>query len=210
MIGDTSDQMSISPKSRSRSRSRSPIHKKRFSSSSSDDMFVKTPEIQKNHGQIRLGGELEDTKGYYIPQVGEILLDLSQRYKILAVKGKGVYSCVVEVQSLENGEKSAVKVLRNNEVMLKSGEKEVKILQKLHEKDPNDRRHIIKLQGSFTFQGHFCAKFELLGMNLREVLSKYGNNTGLSLAAVKSFARQGFIALFHIKSEQILHCDSNF
>ena len=210
MTDNASDQMSISPSSNRRSRSRSPRCQKP-QDSDSDDMFVKTPEIKKDPGQIRLGGELEDSKGYYVPQVGEILLDaeVGQRYRINTIKGKGVFSCVVEVQNLETEEKSAIKVLRNNDIMLKSGEKEVKILRRLNSNDPHDRRHIVKLQGSFFFQGHLCIKFEALGMNLREVLLKYGNNAGLSLAAVKSFAKQGFIALYHIRNQQIIHADSN-
>ena len=127
-----SDRMSISPRASIRSRSRSPIINKirSISNSSSDDMFIKTPEIKKDPGQIRLGGDVEDNKGYYVPQVGEVLLDMDNRnrYKINTVKGKGVFSCVVEVQSMDTDEKSAIKVLRNNEVMLKSGEKEIKVL----------------------------------------------------------------------------------
>jgi serine/threonine-protein kinase PRP4 len=221
-----STEMSISPASQTnkRSRSRSPVKsiedkdnkspewKKNNSESDSDDMFTKTPEAKVERIQIRLGGEVEDTKGYYIPQVGEVLLDTQNRnrYKIISIKGKGVYSCVVEVQNMDSGEKSAIKVLRNNEIMLKSGEKEIKILEKLNLSDLNDRRNIIRLQGHFIFQGHLCIKFEPMGMNLRELITKYGSNTGLSLEAVRSFARQGFIGLYHLRSQKIIHSDSNF
>ena len=205
-------EMSISPKSKTiRSRSRSPIPSRK-PSSSSDDMFIKTPQAKKDQVQIRLGGETEDTKGYYIPQVGEILLDTQKgcRYKINSVKGKGVFSCVVEVSNLDNNEKSAIKVLRNNDVMRKSGEKEIKILTKLNQSDPNDRRNIIRIQDFFNYQGHLCIKFENLAMNLRDLLNRFGATTGLSLEAVKSFARQGFVSLYHLKSQKIIHADSNF
>lgn len=211
-----SDSMSISPQPdnpqapvpRKRSRSRSPVKQ---DSSDSDDMFVKTPEIDNEKIQIRVGGETQDQSGYYVPQVGEVLIDSENavRYKILSIRGKGVFSCVVEVLCLENSQKFALKVLRNNEAMQKSGEKEVKVLQKLNSSDPSDRRHIIRIFGSFFFQGHLCIKFELLHMSLRDVLNKFGSENGLSLEAVRSFAKQGFIALFHLRSNKLIHTDSN-
>ena len=183
------------------------------SSSLSDDMFSRTPVPLEagTSGPVRIGGELEDTSGYYVPQVGELILDTvrSLRFKILSVRGKGVYSCVVEVQCLETREPFALKVLRSNDVMAKSGEKEKKVLQKLNSADPNDRRHIIRLYGSFVHQGHLCLQYELMGLSLREVLQKYGSENGLSLEAVKSFARQGFIALYHLKTHRMIHTDSN-
>jgi serine/threonine-protein kinase PRP4 len=176
-------------------------------------MFSKTPVPldTSTSGQVRIGGELEDTSGYYIPQVGELILDptRSLRFRILSIRGKGVYSCVVEVQCLETREHFALKVLRNNEIMAKSGEKERKVLEKLNSADPNDRRHIIRLFGSFIHQGHLCLQYELMGLSLREVLQKYGSENGLSLEAVKSFARQGFIALYHLRTHKMIHSDSN-
>ena len=222
-MDSNSDSMSISPQPfdhqtppspRKRSRSRSPIKEEPIDSNSvySDDMFVKTPEVDNEKTQIRVGGETQDTSGYYIPQVGEVLIDNEDemRYKIASIRGKGVFSCVVEVQNLETGQKYALKVLRNNDIMQKSGEKEIKVLQKLNNSDPNDRRHIIQSFGSFFFQGHLCLKFELMGMSLRDVLNKFGAENGLSLEAVKSFSKQGFIALFHLKSNKLMHTDSNF
>ncbi|OMJ69187.1 hypothetical protein SteCoe_33144 [Stentor coeruleus] len=230
MSDSESEEMSISPRS-VRSRSRSPVVKKKIlesnspepinskvpekpskedqDSESSDDMFIKTPEAIQEKVQIRVGGETEDTKGYYIPQVGELLVDVnkSTRYKIVSVKGKGVFSCVVEVQNMETSEHHAIKVLRNNDIMLKSGEKEIRIIKKLNNSDPNDRRHIIRCQDSFFYQNHLCIKFEALGMNLRELLTRYSSGNGLSLEAVKSFARQGFIALYHLRNEKIIHTD---
>lgn len=233
MSDSESEEMSISPRS-VRSRSRSPVVQKSIpessspettnskvpekpsmedlDSESSDDMFIKTPEAIQEKVQIRVGGETEDTKGYYVPQVGELLFDASKstRYKIVSVKGKGVFSCVIEVQNMETSERHAIKVLRNNDIMLKSGEKEIRIVTKLNNSDPNDRRHILRCQGSFFYQNHLCIKFEALGMNLRELITRYGSDDGLSLEAVKSFARQGFIALYHLRNEKIIHTDSNF
>ena len=47
-------------------------------------------------------------------------------------------------------------------------------------------------------------------MNLRELLNRFGNDKGLSIEGVKSFARQGFIALYYLRLQKIIHADSNF
>ncbi|CAH8282645.1 unnamed protein product [Eruca vesicaria subsp. sativa] len=44
-------------------------------------------------------------------------------------------------------------------------------------------------------------------MNLREVLKKSGRNIGIKLPAVRSYSKQLFIALKHLKSCGVLHCD---
>ncbi len=44
-------------------------------------------------------------------------------------------------------------------------------------------------------------------MDLREVIKKYGRDIGITIQAVKIYAKQLFIALKHLKSLKILHAD---
>lgn len=44
-------------------------------------------------------------------------------------------------------------------------------------------------------------------MNLRELLKKYGNNVGLHMKAVRSYAQQLLLALRLLKKCSILHAD---
>jgi serine/threonine-protein kinase PRP4 len=44
-------------------------------------------------------------------------------------------------------------------------------------------------------------------MNLRELLKKYGNNVGLHMKAVRSYAQQLLMALKLLKKCNILHAD---
>jgi serine/threonine-protein kinase PRP4 len=44
-------------------------------------------------------------------------------------------------------------------------------------------------------------------MNLRELLKKYGNNVGLHIKAVRSFAQQLLLALKLLKKCNIIHAD---
>jgi serine/threonine protein kinase len=47
----------------------------------------------------------------------------------------------------------------------------------------------------------------LISMNLREVLKKYGNNVGLHMKAVRSYAQQLLLSLKLLKKCNILHAD---
>jgi len=44
----------------------------------------------------------------------------------------------------------------------KAGIKEMAVLQKLMALDPEDKRHLIRLEGHFEHRGHLCMVFELL------------------------------------------------
>jgi serine/threonine-protein kinase PRP4 len=81
-------------------------------------------------------------------------------------------------------------------------------LTKLNDSDIYDKKHILRLLGQFINKGHLCIVFELLDLNLRDTLTLYGKKVGLSLAAVRSYAYQLFIALYHLKKNKIVHLDS--
>ena len=44
-------------------------------------------------------------------------------------------------------------------------------------------------------------------MNLRDVLYKYGRGDGISIAAVKVYAKQLFISLNRLRRKKLLHAD---
>jgi serine/threonine protein kinase len=44
-------------------------------------------------------------------------------------------------------------------------------------------------------------------MNLREVVKKFGRDVGITMQAVRTYARQLFLALKHLKSLNMLHAD---
>ncbi|MCD7456221.1 hypothetical protein HAX54_030934 [Datura stramonium] len=139
---------------------------------------------------------------------GEIL---DGRYEIVAAHGKGVFSTVVRAKDLKarlgDPEEVAIKMIRNNETMYKAGMDELVILKKLVGADPEDKRHCVRFISSFKYRNHLCLVFESLHMNLREVLKKFGRNIGLHLTAVRTYAKQLFIALKHLKNCGVLHCD---
>lgn len=44
----------------------------------------------------------------------------------------------------------------------KAGAKEIEILQKLSHADPEDKKHVIRLERAFEHKGHLCMVFENL------------------------------------------------
>ncbi len=71
-----------------------------------------------------------------------------------------------------------------------TGLKELELLRRLNEADPDDKYHCLRLYRNFFHKQHLCLVFEPLAMNLREVLKKYGKHVGISLGAVRSYAHQ--------------------
>lgn len=51
----------------------------------------------------------------------------------------------------------------------RTGLKELEILRKLNDADPEDRFHCLRLFRHFFHKNHLCMVFEPLAMNLREV-----------------------------------------
>ncbi|KAI9725274.1 MAG: Serine/threonine-protein kinase PRP4 [Chrysothrix sp. TS-e1954] len=146
----------------------------------------------------------DDDEGYYRIILGE-LLDF--RYHVQSNLGKGVFSGVVRAHDNQSGELVAIKVIRNNETMTKAGGIEIGVLEKLNESDPDDKKHMIRLERHFTHKNHLCMVFENLNFNLREVLKKFGREVGLNSQAIRAYAQQMFLGLSLMRKCGILHAD---
>ncbi|XP_027024803.1 serine/threonine-protein kinase PRP4 homolog [Tachysurus fulvidraco] len=146
-----------------------------------------------------------DAEGYYRVNIGEML---DKRYDVYGYTGQGVFSNVIRARDLARaGQEVAVKIIRNNELMQKTGLKELEFLKKLNDADPDDKFHCVRLFRHFYHKQHLCLVFEPLSMNLREVLKKYGKDVGLHIKAVRSYSQQIFLALKLLKRCNILHAD---
>ncbi|CAK9205497.1 unnamed protein product, partial [Sphagnum troendelagicum] len=181
-----------------------------------DDIFGESPaggrKTGKGDGMVidtsGLTDNWDDAEGRYSFRIGEIL---DGRYEILSSHGSGVFSTVVRARDMKAGrgdpEVVAIKIIRNNETMYRTGQQESVILRKLSGADPNNRRHCVQLFSTFEYRNHLCLVFESLHMNLREILKTFGRNIGIRLTAVQAYAKQLFIALKHLRNWGVLHCD---
>uniref|UniRef100_A0A0K8RLI2 Putative u4/u6-associated splicing factor prp4 n=1 Tax=Ixodes ricinus TaxID=34613 RepID=A0A0K8RLI2_IXORI len=162
----------------------------------SEDMFAENysspNSVQKTSSRAQENPNLtdnwDDAEGYYRVRIGEVL---DTKYTVYGYTGQGVFSNVIRARDMARGNQDvAVKIIRNNEVMHRTGLKELEMLRRLNDADPDDRFHCLRLFRHFFHKQHLCLVFEPLSMNLREVLKKYGKDVGLHIKAVRSYSQQ--------------------
>lgn len=148
----------------------------------------------------------DDPDGYYRVILGE-KLD-GGRYQVFAILGRGMFSGVVRARDLhDNGREVAIKIARSQETMFKAGMKEIGYLEQLAAKDPEDKKHVVRLYRHFMHRGHLCMVFESLSLNLREIVKRFGKDVGLNLQAVRAYMQQALLALALLRQENLIHAD---
>lgn len=129
------------------------------------------------------------------------------RYLILDVLGQGTFGQVVKCQNLKTNAIVAVKVIKNKPAYFNQSMMEVTVLELLNERyDVDDRHHILRLQDTFIHRRHLCLVFELLSVNLYELI-KQNQFRGLSMSLVRVFSAQLLDALCVLNEARIIHCD---
>lgn len=72
--------------------------------------------------------------------------------------------------------------------------------------DKNDEHHLLRLKDTFIHRQHLCLAFELLSVNLYELI-KQNQFRGLSTTLVRVFAQQLLNALSLLNKAHLIHCD---
>ncbi|KAI7520327.1 kinase-like protein, partial [Hortaea werneckii] len=72
--------------------------------------------------------------------------------------------------------------------------------------DKNDDHHILRLKDTFIHRQHLCLVFELLSVNLYELI-KQNQFRGLSTTLVRVFAQQLLNGLCLLNKARLIHCD---
>jgi serine/threonine-protein kinase PRP4 len=114
-----------------------------------------------------------------------------------------MFANVVRARVLQNetgevGKEVAIKIIRSQESMYvffparlqrthdrsrsiryKAGQKEVQILNKLKQSDPDDKKHVVRLERTFEHRGHLCLVFE----SLRSLQTFYRFRAALTFTA---------------------------
>jgi dual specificity protein kinase YAK1 len=145
------------------------------------------------------------------------------RYLILDVLGQGTFGQVVKCQNLKTQEVVAVKVIKNRTAYFNQSMMEVSVLDLvsilLHgstgganttqlnkQMDKNDDHHLLRLKDTFIHRQHLCLVFELLSVNLYELI-KQNQFRGLSTTLVRVFAQQLINGLALLGKAKLIHCD---
>uniref|UniRef100_G1SGI1 Dual specificity tyrosine-phosphorylation-regulated kinase 4 n=1 Tax=Oryctolagus cuniculus TaxID=9986 RepID=G1SGI1_RABIT len=145
----------------------------------------------------------DDEHGSYM----KVLHDhIAYRYEVLEMIGKGSFGQVAKCLDHKNNELVALKIIRNKKRFHHQALVELKILEALRRKDKDNTYNVVHMKDFFYFRNHLCITFELLGINLYELMR---NNSfqGFSLSIVRRFTLSVLKCLQMLYVEKIIHCD---
>lgn len=100
----------------------------------------------------------------------------------------------------------ALKMVRNEKRFHRQAAEEIRILEHLRKQDKDSSMNVIHMLENFTFRNHICMTFELLSMNLYELIKK-NKFQGFSLLLVRKFAHSILQCLDSLHRNRIIHCD---
>mmetsp|Transcript_18494 Transcript_18494/g.26605 ORF Transcript_18494/g.26605 Transcript_18494/m.26605 type:complete len:633 (-) Transcript_18494:701-2599(-) len=147
----------------------------------------------------------DDDNYDYIITNGETFND---RYMIKGRIGKGSFGQVVRAVDIQTKKEVAIKIIKSKKPFLMQAKTEIKLLMDLCEKDHDDDNNIVRLVTHFMYRNHQCLVFEMLSLNLYELLknTQFG---GVSLNLIRKFAKQILKSLAFLARPDvdIIHCD---
>uniref|UniRef100_A0A9L0KAX3 Dual specificity tyrosine-phosphorylation-regulated kinase 4 n=1 Tax=Equus asinus TaxID=9793 RepID=A0A9L0KAX3_EQUAS len=131
---------------------------------------------------------------------------IAYRYEVLEMIGKGSFGQVAKCLDHKNNELVALKIIRNKKRFHHQALMELKILEALRRKDKDNAYNVVHMKDFFYFRNHLCITFELLGINLYELM-KNNRFQGFSLSVVRRFTLSVLKCLQMLYVEKIIHCD---
>ncbi|XP_061418950.1 dual specificity tyrosine-phosphorylation-regulated kinase 2-like isoform X1 [Lethenteron reissneri] len=145
----------------------------------------------------------DDEQGSYIHVPHD---HVAYRYEVLRVIGKGSFGQVVKAYDHRTHQYVALKMVRNEKRFHRQAAEEIRILEHLKKQDKENTMNVIHMLESFNFRNHICMTFELLSMNLYELIKK-NKFQGFSLQVVRKFAHSILLCLNALHKNRIIHCD---
>ncbi|EJD06631.1 CMGC/CLK protein kinase [Fomitiporia mediterranea MF3/22] len=158
----------------------------------------------------------DDKEGHYIVQPDDIIY---RRYRTVRLLGQGTFGKVVEAIDTQEQKKVAIKIIRAVPKYRDASKIEVRVLQKLKDRDPFNKNKCVHLLHWFDHRNHICLVTELFGMCVYDFL-KANNFQPFPRRHIQDFARQllGSVAFLHelklvhtdLKPENILFAQNSF
>ncbi|CAD2215663.1 dual-specificity tyrosine-(Y)-phosphorylation regulated kinase [Angomonas deanei] len=145
----------------------------------------------------------DKAEGEYNILIGD---HIAYRYEILGELGSGAFGQVVKV--IDHYDKSvvAIKLIRNRRKIALQARQEIKILRFIAEEDPEGRFGLVTMFESFTFRGHVCIVYELLGVSLYDQMKAH-DFYPMKMSVVRQIAARMLISLTFMYKKNIMHCD---
>ncbi|TFK72959.1 CMGC/CLK protein kinase [Pluteus cervinus] len=145
----------------------------------------------------------DDKEGHYIIVPDDLIY---RRYRTVRLLGQGTFGKVVEAIDTHTNNRVAIKIIRAIPKYRDASKIEIRVLQKLKERDPMNRHKCIHLLHYFDHRNHICLVSELLGMCVYDFL-KENDFAPFPRHHIQDFARQllGSVAFLH--DLHLIHTD---
>ena len=134
---------------------------------------------------------------------------LFRSFRVLELLGEGTFGQVVKAEDCATRVLRAVKVIKNKPAYYQQALMEIRLLTTLNTQyDAEDRHHMLRLLDHFTYKHHLCLVFELLSVNLYELI-KQNQFRGLAMHLIRTFLSQLTDALIVLRQANVIHCLSD-
>ncbi|OBS83121.1 hypothetical protein A6R68_22899, partial [Neotoma lepida] len=156
------------------------------------------------HSSRRAKSVEDDAEGHLIYHVGDWL---QERYEIVSTLGEGTFGRVVQcVDHRRGGARVALKIIKNVEKYKEAARLEINVLEKINEKDPDNKNLCVQMFDWFDYHGHMCISFELLGLSTFDFL-KDNNYLPYPIHQVRHMAFQLCQAVKFLHDNKLTHTD---
>ncbi|XP_064597752.1 serine/threonine-protein kinase 10-like isoform X2 [Liolophura sinensis] len=158
----------------------------------------------RRESNTRASHVVDDAEGHLIYRKGDVL---QARYEITSTLGEGTFGKVVEVKDLQkNGDKVALKIIKNVEKYREAAKLEINVLEKIKEKDPDGQYLCVQMLDWFDYHGHMCLVFDMLGLSVFDFL-KDNSYIPYTIEQVRHISYQLCYAVKFLHDNQLTHTD---
>uniref|UniRef100_A0ABM5F4H9 dual-specificity kinase n=1 Tax=Pogona vitticeps TaxID=103695 RepID=A0ABM5F4H9_9SAUR len=159
---------------------------------------------QSHQSSRRAKSVEDDAEGHLVYHVGDWL---QERYEIVSTLGEGTFGRVVQCVDHRRGNtRVALKIIKNVEKYKEAARLEINVLEKINEKDPDNKNLCVKMYDWFDYHGHMCISFELLGQSTFDFL-KDNNYLPYPLHQIRHMAYQVCQAVRFLHDNKLTHTD---
>ncbi|KAK9391094.1 dual specificity protein kinase CLK2 [Crotalus adamanteus] len=146
----------------------------------------------------------DDVEGHLIYRSGDCL---QERYEIVTTLGEGTFGRVVQcIDHRRGNNRVALKIIKNVEKYKEAARLEINVLEKINEKDPDNKNLCVRMYDWFDYHGHMCISFELLGLSTFDFL-KDNNYLSYPLHQIRHMAYQVCQAVRFLHESKLTHTD---
>lgn len=146
-----------------------------------------------------------DKDGHYIFQKDD-LFGSNGRFIAIKLLGQGTFGKVLKCYDERNDTFVAVKIIRSIDRYREAAKTELRILNRIHENDPNGVYQCLLLREYFDYKDHICLVSELYGKSIYDFMCSNGI-ARFPGSQIQAIARQLIRSVCFLHDSNIIHTD---